>query len=80
MSNFDSGVKGYVIGTATVKTGFPIDWHGTPHISCTQCKFYSITSRRCQLNKELIAFPEKYTGDLCPLKLEETEVLENGED
>lgn len=73
MSKFDSGVKGYVFGTATIRVGFPIDWYDVPHISCTQCKFYSGASRRCQLNKELIAFPERYTGDHCPLEIEKSE-------
>lgn len=73
MSKFDSGVKGYVFGTVTLRVGFPIDWHDVPHISCMQCKFYSSSSRRCQLNKELIAFPERYVGDNCPLEIEKSE-------
>lgn len=75
MSSFDSGVKGYIFGTVTIHVGFPIDWHGVPHISCTQCQFYSPSSRRCQVNKEVINFPEKYVGDKCPLEIEESEEI-----
>ena len=73
MSSFDSGVKGYVYGTVTIRVGFPIDWHDIPHISCIHCQFYSPSSRRCQINKEIINFPEKYVGDRCPLEPENTE-------
>lgn len=72
MSSFDSGVRGYVFGVATVRVPFPIDWTGVANINCVQCPFYSSSSRRCQLNKEVVAFPEKYVGDMCPLE-EETE-------
>ena len=69
MADFDSGVSGYVTGTAVVKVGFPVDWHGSPDISCKQCTFYRSTSRRCQLNNEVVAFPERYVGDKCPLEM-----------
>lgn len=73
MSKFDSGVKGYVFGTATVRVGFPIDWHDTAHIACIYCQFYSSASRRCQINKEIVDFPDKFVGDMCPLEPEEGE-------
>lgn len=73
MSGFDSGVKGYVFGSITLRVGFPIDWRGEPHISCTHCQFYSPSSRRCQINKEVADFPEKYVGDMCPLEIEKAE-------
>ena len=41
MGSFDSGVKGYVYGTVTVRVGFPIDWNDLAHISCVHCQFYS---------------------------------------
>ena len=75
MSSFDSGVKGYVYGKVTVLVGFPVDFHNVPHISCTHCRFYSPSSRRCQINKEIINFPEKYVGDRCPLELVESEEI-----
>lgn len=73
MSKFDSGVKGYVYGTATIRVGFPVDRHDTPHISCTYCPFYNASSRRCQLNREIVAFPDNYVGDMCLLEIEKTE-------
>ncbi len=72
MGSFDSGVKGYVYGTVTVRVGFPIDWNDLAHISCVHCQFYSPVSKRCQLNKEIIDFPEKYVGDMCPLEVEKS--------
>lgn len=68
---FDSGVKEYIVGTAIVSVGFPVDWKGNACVSCIYCQFYSQSSRRCQLNKEIVAFPEKYVGDFCPLEMEE---------
>lgn len=76
MGAFESGVKGYVIGTVTLTNGFPIDWNGVPHIACVYCKYYSITTKRCRLNNAVIAFPDKYVGDECPLEGIETEVSE----
>lgn len=73
MGSFDSGVKGYVYGTVTLNVGFPIDWNDVPHISCIHCKFYSLSSRRCQLNKEVVDFPERYVGDMCPLEIKKSE-------
>lgn len=73
MSGFDSGVRGYVFGSITLRVGFPIDWRGEAHISCTHCQFYSPSSRRCQINKEVVDFPEKYVGDMCPLEIEKAE-------
>ena len=73
MSSFVSGVKGYVYGTVTIRVGFPVDFRDVPHISCIHCQFYSPSSRRCQINKEIINFPEKYVGDRCPLEPENAE-------
>ena len=33
MANFESGVKGYINGTATVLVHFPVDFHGNADIS-----------------------------------------------
>ena len=67
MGKFDSGVKGYVTGKATVYVHFPISWKGERDISCKQCKFFRVTSRSCALNDAVCAYPEKYVGDECPL-------------
>lgn len=67
MANFDSGVASYVKACAVVQVNFPVDDKGRADISCKQCPYLSITSRICQLNKETVAFPERFVGDRCPL-------------
>lgn len=68
MPDFDSGVKGYVTGVATVFVKFPISWKGEEDISCKQCQFFRVTSRTCALNDKVCAYPEKKVGDWCPLE------------
>jgi hypothetical protein len=68
MANFESGVSGYVVGECVIKVSFPIDFKGHADISCRHCPFLSSNERMCQLNKEPVAFPNKYVGDKCPLK------------
>lgn len=70
MANFESGVKDYIIGTAKVRTFFPVDFKGNADVSCRQCRFYRISSRKCGLNEEVIPYPDKYIGPLCPLEFE----------
>lgn len=67
MANFDSGVASYVKAYAVVQVNFPVDDKGRADISCKQCPYLSVTSRICQLNKETVAFPERFVGDRCPL-------------
>lgn len=67
MANFDSGVSGYVSATATVSVNFPIDNKGIADISCKRCPYLSSNERMCQLNKQPVAYPNKYVGDMCPL-------------
>ena len=74
MATFDSGVKDYVRTSTTVKVNFPIDMRGNAHIACIHCPFLSSNMRMCQLNKEPVAYPEKYVGDNCPLEEIEKEV------
>ncbi|MGN1100911.1 MAG: hypothetical protein ACI4RG_01880 [Huintestinicola sp.] len=71
MANFDSGVKGYIIGKATVQNAFPVDFRGVADVSCRQCRFYRMSSRKCGLNEDLIPYPDKYIGPECPLEFEE---------
>lgn len=73
MANFDSGVKGYIIGRANVQNGFPVDFRGVADVSCRQCRFYRMSSRKCGLNEALIPYPDKYIGPECPLEFEEEE-------
>ena len=77
MSNFDSGVKGYVTGQYLVKVHFPIDFKGNVEIFCKHCPYLSSNERICQLNKKPVAFPHRCVGDFCPLKPLESEEKEN---
>lgn len=80
MANFDSGVAGYVHGQAIVDVYFPIDYRGNADISCEQCFFFRRSYRTCGLNGEVCAYPAKYVGQMCPLKIkEENENEENPE-
>ena len=73
MANFESGVKGYVKTYAVVEVNFPIDWKGNSDIACRMCPYLSSNERMCQLNKEPVAYPNKYVGDACPLTVREDE-------
>lgn len=77
MSNFDSGVKGYVVARAEVVVCFPVDWRGEADISCGQCKFYSRSTGRCHLTQEISEFPTKFVGSQCPLRADDEENEEN---
>jgi hypothetical protein len=68
MANFESGVAGYVKSYAVVEVYFPIDEKGHASISCKHCPYLSSNERMCQLNKEPVAFPNKFVGDKCPLQ------------
>lgn len=67
MANFDSGVASYIIGKAEITVGFPVDDRGRADVSCNQCPYYGRSSKTCQLNKQIVHFPEKYIGFNCPL-------------
>jgi hypothetical protein len=72
MANFDSGVSRYIKTRAVVEVGFPVDWRGSVEIACKHCPYLSSNERICQLNKQPVAYPNKYVGAYCPLeKLEE---------
>jgi hypothetical protein len=73
MANFDSGVKSYITGQHLVKVHFPVDFRDNAEICCKHCQFLSSNERMCQLNKQPVAFPNKYVGDFCPLEREENE-------
>ena len=68
MATFDSGVYGYVKTQATVLVNFPVDKNGKLDVACKYCPYLSSNERMCQLNKEPVAYPNKYVGDMCPLK------------
>ena len=67
MATFESGVASYVKAYAVVEVYFPVDDKGRSDISCKQCPYLSVTSRLCQLNKKIIANPDRYVGQYCPL-------------
>lgn len=71
MANFDSGVAGYVKGYAVVEVNFPVDRKGNADISCWQCPFFSRNNGICQLNKAVVAWPQRYVGQNCPLEIKE---------
>lgn len=67
MPNFDSGVSAYITAKATVYVNFPVDSKGHADISCNQCPYYGRNSKTCQLNKQVVHYPDKYIGACCPL-------------
>ena len=71
MANFDAGVAGYVKGYAVVEVNFPVDRKGNADISCWQCPFFSRNNGICQLNKSIVAWPQRYVGQNCPLEIKE---------
>lgn len=68
MPNFESGVASYVKAEAIIKVNFPVDEKGRADIACKHCPYLSSNERMCQLNKEPVAYPNKFVGDMCPLR------------
>lgn len=68
MANFESGIASYITGECTIRVHFPIDDKGRAEICCKHCPYLSSNERMCQLNKEPVAYPNKYVGDRCPLQ------------
>ena len=71
---FESGVSSYIVGVAKVKVCFPVDDKGRAEIICKHCPYLSSNERMCQLNKQPVAFPNKYVGDMCPLENQNVEM------
>lgn len=67
MANFESGVSEYIKAVATVQVNFPVDDKGRSEVACKHCPYLSSNERMCQLNKEPVAYPNKYVGQHCPL-------------
>ena len=65
---FESGVASYVKAEAIIKVNFPVDEKGRAEIACKHCPYLSSNERMCQLNKEPVAYPNKFVGDMCPLR------------
>jgi hypothetical protein len=68
MANFESGIASYIVGECTIKVYFPVDDKGRSEIACKHCPYLSSNERMCQLNKEPVAYPNKYVGAQCPLQ------------
>lgn len=68
MANFESGVASYIKTEAIVKVNFPVDEKGKAEVACKHCPYLSSNERMCQLNKEPVAYPNKFVGDMCPLR------------
>ena len=74
MPSFDSGVASYVKAEAIIKVNFNVDEKGRAEIACRHCPYLSSNERMCQLNKEPVAYPNRYVGDMCPLREVEKDV------
>lgn len=74
MASFESGVASYVKAEAIVKVNFPVDEKGKAEVACKHCPYLSSNERMCQLNKEPVAYPNKFVGDMCPLREVEKDV------
>ena len=68
MANFESGVASYIRAEAIINVNFPVDEKGRAEIACKHCPYLSSNERMCQLNKEPVAYPNKFVGDMCPLR------------
>lgn len=71
---FETGVGGYVWGKTEISVPFPVTRKGEPDVCCDHCRYLSRTGKYCQLNKEIVYWPEKYIGDQCPLVFDESEL------
>ena len=65
---FESGVASYIKAEAIIRVKFPVDEKGRAEIACKHCPYLSSNERMCQLNKEPVAYPNKFVGDMCPLR------------
>ena len=70
MADFSSGVKRYINAKATVEVFFPVDWRDNPDVCCRQCPYYVRSTQRCALNQEIVNYPEKFVGSMCPLEVD----------
>lgn len=73
MGDFESGVKSYISGYATVAVLFPVDEKGRADVSCNQCYYFRRNYKSCALNGEICNYPDRYVGAMCPLKIKDTE-------
>ena len=67
MSQFESGVSGYIHARATADVFFPVDLRGNASVCCAQCYLFREGSRRCGLTGDISPYPERYVSGTCPL-------------
>lgn len=71
MSRFESGITGYIHGSATIHNYFPIDSKGNAHICCNECFYHNPSTHRCRANGEVASVePNKFVGVNCPLEMD----------
>ena len=68
---FESGVKSYVVGKYVAYANFPVNWRDEQDVRCEMCRYYNRSGKRCNLNGEVVEYPEKFIGSMCPLTFEE---------
>lgn len=73
MPNFETGIKDYVLASATVLVSFPVDWKGNADICCDQCYYFRRNYKTCGLNGEVCQYPNKFVGGSCPLEINTNE-------
>ena len=71
MANFDNGVSSYIKGRCTVEVNFPVDSRGKALVCCNQCTYYGRSSKTCELNKQVVNYPDNKIGYACPLEFKE---------
>lgn len=71
MPTFETGVKSYIVGTATIEVNFPVNWRGEPDVRCELCECYSRSGHSCRINHRIVEYPDKYIGSMCPLNFGE---------
>lgn len=65
--SYDSGVRSYIVGIATVKSYFPVDARGNEDVTCVHCEFYRDSSRRCSLTGKVSDYPNRGPAATCPM-------------
>lgn len=77
--NIENGVSGYIAGTTTVTSFFPIDLRGNPHVYCRQCRYFNRYQHTCGLNGAVCEFPDTNIGSHCPFDFTKEENYDGSE-
>lgn len=70
MMELPGKVSYYTKAKCTLEVGFPED-----RVCCQWCRYLKQERMRscCQLTDEILVYPEKAVGNLCPMEIVETE-------